>query len=166
MPRGDGEAATSWWCSGWVLGSIIDFPETDFERVKLSDAATTAEVALPQKKKLGHLDHSIMDVDIACALYSSNARITIPWCEMFPNPPSSPQHWRSKEILELLPMAHLKWFSDSVIPKSFAQLHLAFAMNCSDVSFLILFDVPQPCRQSFNFFCHAAPMKYWQMPFT
>lgn len=29
----------------------MDFPEADFERVKLSDAATTAEVALPQKKK-------------------------------------------------------------------------------------------------------------------
>lgn len=57
----------------------MDFPEADFERVKLSDAATTAEVALPQKKKkIGHLECSIMDVDIACALYSSNAGITIP----------------------------------------------------------------------------------------
>lgn len=56
----------------------MDFPEADFERVKLSDAATTAEVALPQKKKIGHLECSIMDVDITCALYSSNAGITIP----------------------------------------------------------------------------------------
>lgn len=36
-------------------------------------------------------------------------------------------------MLELLPMAHSKCFSDSVIPKSFRQLRLAFAVNCRDV---------------------------------
>lgn len=41
-----------------------------------------------------------------------------------------------KEMLELLLIAHLKCVSDGVIPKSFTQLHLAFAMNCKDVVFL------------------------------
>lgn len=76
MPRGGREAATSRLRSGWVLGSVASYPEAHFERVKRCDAATTAEVA--HTRKLGHLNHSIIDVDIACALYSSNAGITIP----------------------------------------------------------------------------------------
>lgn len=55
-------------------------------------------------------------------------------CFLIPPPPL--RTGDQKKTLELLPMAHLKWFSDSVIPKSFTRLYLAFAMNCRDVGFL------------------------------
>lgn len=40
-------------------------------------------------------------------------------------------------MVDLLPLAHLQWFCDSVIPKSFTRVHFAADMNCKDVVFSI-----------------------------
>lgn len=91
-------------------------PEVSYEEsVRVRN---TAEVAHASKR--GHLTPSVVDVDTACALYSSvSGQFNDMKCFLIPPPPRL--HGRSNAALELLLMAHLKWLSDSGTPKSFPR---------------------------------------------
>lgn len=145
-PRGGCEAATSGWRSSWGgFGPSLVSPRSALQkRVKRPGRGSPHA-----KKKQVISNHSIIDVDMAWALCSVNAGITIP-CEMFLNPSSSAlEIKRNAGIASHGTLEMVFWQCNTKVIYSAA---FGFCREMQTCTFLILFDVRESYREGhFNF---------------